>query len=86
MNTGNPCWRSPKMWKSSPADAAALVARARHLYALAWLGKTAALRQDATAALDATMRALREADEAAWRRTCAELIARAGEYGEAERA
>lgn len=58
---------------------AALVTRARALYALAWLGKDAALRQDATAALDATMRDLHDADEAAWRATVYGLVAMAGE-------
>ncbi len=64
---------------------AALVTRARALYALAWLGKTAALRQDATAALDATMRDLHDADEAAWRATVDALVAMAGEYYERRR-
>jgi hypothetical protein len=58
---------------------AALVTRARDLYALAWCGKSPALRQDATAALDATMRDLHDADEAVWRATVDALVAMAGE-------
>lgn len=58
---------------------AALVTRARALYALAWCGKSPALRQDATAALDATMRDLHDADEAAWRATVYGLVEAAGE-------
>ena len=56
-----------------------LVARARQLYELAWLGKSARIRDLATAQLDTTMCELRQADPAQYQALCEELIARAGE-------
>ncbi|NLF74609.1 MAG: hypothetical protein GX573_02840 [Chloroflexi bacterium] len=56
-----------------------LVARARQLYELAWLGKSARIRELATARLDAAMRALQGTDPVRYQALCEELIARAAE-------
>ncbi len=56
-----------------------LVARARQVYELAWLGKSARVRALATAQLDAAMRELQDVDPARHQALCEELIARAGE-------
>jgi len=56
-----------------------LVARARQVYELAWLGKSARVRALATAQLDAAMRELQSVDPARYQVLCEELIARAGE-------
>jgi len=56
-----------------------LVARARQVYELAWLGKSACVRALATAQLDAAMRELQSVDPARYQALCEELIARAGE-------
>ena len=56
-----------------------LVAQARQLYELAWLGKSARVRELATAQLDATMRELRQAEPARYQALCDECFARAGE-------
>ncbi len=56
-----------------------LVARARQLYELAWLGKSARVRALATAQLDAAMRELQSVDPARYQALCEECFARAGE-------
>jgi len=61
------------------SDAAALAARARQVYELAWLGKSARVRALATAQLDAAMRELQSVDPARHQALCEEFIARAGE-------
>jgi len=61
------------------SDAAALAARARQVYELAWLGKSARVRALATAQLDTAMRELQGVDPAWYQALCEELIARAGE-------
>ena len=54
-----------------------LVAQARQLYELAWLGKSARVRELATAQLDTAMRELRQADPARYQALCEERFARA---------
>jgi len=61
------------------SDAPALAARARQLYELAWLGKSARVRALATAQLNAAMRELQEVDPAQYQALCKECFARAGE-------
>lgn len=56
-----------------------LEAQARQLYELAWLGKSARIRELATAQLNAVMRELLEADPTQYQTLCEELITRAGE-------
>ena len=56
-----------------------LVAQARQLYELAWLGKSARIRELATVQLDDVMRELQRVDPARYQALCEELIARAGE-------
>jgi len=56
-----------------------LVAQARQLYELAWLGKSARVRELATARLDAAMRELQRVDPARYQALCEEFFARAGE-------
>ena len=56
-----------------------LVAQARQLYELAWLGKSARIRDLATAQLATAMRELRQADPAQYQALCDECFARAGE-------
>jgi len=56
-----------------------LVARARQVYELAWLGKSARVRTLATAQLDAAMRELQSVDPARYQALCEECFARAGE-------
>ena len=63
---------------SDPA-ATSLVARARQLYELAWLGKSARVRELATAQLDDVMRELQGKDPARCTMLCEEFFARAGE-------
>jgi len=63
----------------SDAAAAALVAQARQLYELAWLGKSARVRELATARLDAAMRELQLVDPARYQALCDECFARADE-------
>jgi len=63
----------------SDSAVAALAARARQVYELAWLGKSARVRALATAQLDAAMRELRDVDPARHQALCEELIDRAGE-------
>jgi len=59
-----------------------LGAQARQLYELAWLGKSARVRELATAQLDATMRELRQAEPARYQALCDEFFARATEMAE----
>jgi len=61
------------------SDAASLAARARQVYELAWLGKSARVRALATAQLDAAMRELQSVDPARYQALCEECFARAGE-------
>ena len=63
----------------SDSAAASLAARARQVYELAWLGKSARVRALATAQLDAAMRELQGMDPARYQALHEELIARAGE-------
>ncbi len=56
-----------------------LVAQAQQLYELAWLGKSARVRDLATAQLDTAMRELRQTDPAQYQALCDECFARAGE-------
>jgi len=56
-----------------------LVAQARQLYELAWLGKSARVRELATARLDAAMHELQGIDPARYQALCDECFARAGE-------
>jgi len=56
-----------------------LVARARQVYELAWLGKSEQIRNLATAQLEAAMRELRDVDPARHQALREELIDRAGE-------
>lgn len=65
-------------------DTGALVTQARQLYELAWLGKSARIRDLATAQLNAVMRELQEADPTRHQALCEELIARAGELAARE--
>jgi len=59
-----------------------LGAQARQLYELAWLGKSARVRELATAQLNAAMHELRQADPARYQALCDECLARAGELAE----
>ena len=61
------------------SDAASLAARARQVYELAWLGKSARVRALATAQLDAAMRELESADPTRYQALCEECFVRAGE-------
>jgi len=56
-----------------------LAAQARQLYELAWLGKSARVRELATARLDGVMRELQRADPARYQALCDECFARASE-------
>lgn len=56
-----------------------LVARARQLYELAWLGKSEQIRNLATAQLDAAMHELQVVDPARYQALREECFARAGE-------
>lgn len=56
-----------------------LVAQARQLYELVWLGKSERICDLANAQLNAVMRELQDADPTRHQALCEELIARAGE-------
>jgi len=59
-----------------------LVAQARQLYELAWLGKSLRVRELANAQLDAAMRELQGKDPARFAMLCEEFFARAAEMAE----
>ena len=59
-----------------------LVAQARQLYELAWLGKSARVRELATARLDAAMHELQGNNPARYQALCDEFFARATEMAE----
>mgnify|MGYP000933923300 CR=1 FL=1 len=59
-----------------------LVAQAGQLYELAWLGKSARVRELATARLDAAMHELQGTDPVRYQALCDEFFARAEEMAE----